>query len=415
MRESIASLVNGYVDRFGVAEKHFTHPPDGDLCLILTIPSFKEHDLAGTLHSLSQCQAPSGQVELIVMINAPEDATVEEIEANRLTFVQLKKWEEEKPDFLRALVIREESIPTRQAGAGTARKIAMDEAVQRWAMIEKDGPVICLDADCLVSKNYLVAAESFYLHQDNKVGHFHFEHDFQKEDDADLRNGIVDYELHLRCYVRGLKLAAYPFAIHTVGSCMSVRTSAYARSGGMNRRKAGEDFYFLHKLVPITGWKYIAEATVFPSCRISDRVPFGTGRSQLDKKYKNKAVRTYNPGIYESIKAVFEILPNSYRKDVHLGGFETPVRAFLEGECALERIEEMRANATSTETFKRRFWQWMDGFKVLKLVHFLRDQGMDDQLPIQAAHTLLARSKEQPSSSTEGTLLQLRKLDQIQL
>ncbi len=45
----------------------------------------------------------------------------------------------------------------------------------------------------------------------------------------------------------------------------------------MNRRQAGEDFYFIQKLVPAGGYFNLNLTTVFPSPRISSRVPFGTG------------------------------------------------------------------------------------------------------------------------------------------
>ena len=35
---------------------------------------------------------------------------------------------------------------------------------------------------------------------------------------------------------------------------MAVRADAYLRQGGMNRRKAGEDFYFLNKFMVLGGY-----------------------------------------------------------------------------------------------------------------------------------------------------------------
>ena len=40
----------------------------------------------------------------------------------------------------------------------------------------------------------------------------------------------------------------YPDSIYTIGSAFAVRAEAYMKQGGMNRRQAGEDFYFLYKL-----------------------------------------------------------------------------------------------------------------------------------------------------------------------
>jgi hypothetical protein len=41
----------------------------------------------------------------------------------------------------------------------------------------------------------------------------------------------------------------FSYAYHTVGSAMAVKAYQYVKVGGMNRRQAGEDFYFIQKLV----------------------------------------------------------------------------------------------------------------------------------------------------------------------
>lgn len=46
----------------------------------------------------------------------------------------------------------------------------------------------------------------------------------------------------------------------------------------MNQRKAGEDFYFLHKFSILDQLGEINVEIVLPLARSSDRVPFGTGK-----------------------------------------------------------------------------------------------------------------------------------------
>ena len=48
-----------------------------------------------------------------------------------------------------------------------------------------------------------------------------------------------------------MKFAGYPWAMYTVGSAFAVTAEAYVKRGGMNRRQAGEDFYFLQNLAHI--------------------------------------------------------------------------------------------------------------------------------------------------------------------
>ncbi len=47
-----------------------------------------------------------------------------------------------------------------------------------------------------------------------------------------------------------IEVCGVSHAYHTIGSSMAVRCSAYAKIGGMNRRKAGEDFIFYTNLYP---------------------------------------------------------------------------------------------------------------------------------------------------------------------
>lgn len=411
MQAPLSTFTRTYTRRFQVRAPYYAHPPSEDLCLSIVIPAYKEPDMLTTLRSLNDCRPPSGKVEIIVVINAPEDAIMESLQINEKAAGQIRQWEtDEKPDFIQVLVIREEGLPLRHAGAGLARKIGMDEAAQRWTMIRKDGLILCLDADCTVSKDYLIAAEESFADPAVKVGHCNFEHLYHLEQDPLLQEGIIRYELHLRCYIHGLKMAGYPFAVHTVGSCMAVRASAYARAGGMNRRKAGEDFYFIHKLAPLGGWKDIP-ATMYPSCRISDRVPFGTGRAQTEWQKNPGTFLTYHPEIYVLLMPLFHMAPAWYSDDVNLGVFSPAVRDFLTQSDIVNRVEKMKAQSNSAEVFQRRFWQWMDGFLVLKLTHYLRDRGFPNQPVQEVAQSLLKAADRIPARSLPQVLEQFRHLD----
>ncbi len=407
----LVQIVDTYTKRFNVHAPYFKEAPRKDTCLIICIPAFKEPEILTTLRSLAKGTPPTGAVELIIVVNAPQNATTEILEINSNTVSQINDWiENEQPNFIHTFLIREESILKKDAGAGMARKIGMDEAVQRWAMLNMDGPIICLDADCTVSKNYLVEAEKVFQAPATKVGHFQFEHEYEKEINPVLRQGIIQYELHLRCYIEGLRQAGYPNAIHTVGSCMAVRASSYAKSGGMNKRKAGEDFYFLHKLVPLGGFKNIP-ATVYPSCRVSDRVPFGTGRAQMEWIGNKEEALTYSAAIYSEMNSFFKSIHHWYDHDVALENFSDPIKHFLSEHKITERVNEIRKQSSSIEIFTKRFWQWMDGFMVLKLTHYMRDHGFPSKPSNEVSRLLLDQQNIQPSENLESLLIQFRLLD----
>src|SRR5690606_14799696 len=137
-------------------------------------------------------------------------------------------------------------------------------------------------------------------------------------------------------------------------------------------------FYFLHKLSPLGGWKYIP-ATVYPSARVSDRVPFGTGRAQLDRIREGLELKTYPITIYHELKLFFETISDGYEHDFEDANFSKAVQIFLRENHVLKQIREVRKQSGSSAAFFKRFWQWMDGFMVLKLIHFLRDHGFSSQ------------------------------------
>ncbi|MDO6435819.1 family 2 glycosyl transferase [Cyclobacterium sp. 1_MG-2023] len=404
MSQDIAKISANYKHRFNVNDPYFDESPAEELSLIIVIPSYKEPDISYTLSSLSQCIAPKGMVELIVVINAPENASSDVLEMNRHTISQIRSREKQLVENRISLkLIQEENLPKKFAGAGLARKIGMDEALQRWTLAKKDGPIVCLDADCTVSKDYLIAAEKAFSNPLTKLAHYQFKHLFLQEKDENLINGIVQYELHLRYHIQGLKWAGYPNAMHTVGSCMAVRASAYAKSGGMNRRKAGEDFYFMHKLLPVCQFTYLP-AFVYPSCRSSDRVPFGTGRAQLEFLDAGAQVRnTYHPETYASLKQFFELVPSLYHTDEGLEELPDHLHKFLLEQGFENRLKDIISQSKTANIFAKNFWQWMDGFMVLKMTHFLRDNSYPE-IPIDMACNFLLRKLEEsypPLSLTE--------------
>lgn len=388
-------LLDTYMRRFLVSPPYIDRIPDPTLSLIVVIPSFKEPDILPTLASLAFCDPPKGSVEVIIIINAPEGSDLEIYDLNQQTVDQIENWKAvQKPSFMNVFIIREENLPVKFAGAGFARKIGMDEALRRWSELEKDGPILCLDADCTVSGDYFTEAEKAFEDPELKLGHFEFSHDWENEANPLLRQGIIEYELHLRCHLLGLAVAGYPFAAHTVGSCMAVRASAYAKAGGMNRRKAGEDFYFMHKLLPLGGFGYIP-ATVIPSCRISDRVPFGTGRAQWEWMTNRELRTTYSSEIYSSLKKFFGQMATWFTQEVSFDELNHNIVAFLLTHRFEEKLLEMRKQSNSPSVFFRRFWQWMDGFMVLKLVHYLRDNGFPNQPVLAVAEELLKEIDDQ--------------------
>src|SRR5690606_12885119 len=160
---------------------------------------------------------------------------------------------------------------------GLARKIGLDHG----ARLCPDGVLISLDGDTAVEETYLASiAAHFREHPASRAAVVEYSHSL--EGSTGFNEAMARYEIFMRYHVIGLSLAGSAYAFHTIGSAMACRSEAYAAVGGMARKQAGEDFYFLQALAKLGPMGYIGDTVVRPSARCSWRVPFGTGRALSD-------------------------------------------------------------------------------------------------------------------------------------
>ena len=268
-------------------------PPDSDLYMVIVIPAYDEPDWQSSLEAIARCTPGEGAAEVILLINDAEK-TKEEIKlAHRQMLIDVKEWAEQNGrDGLRFYSIHCSGLRDKQAGVGLARKIGMDEAVRRLEQAgTPEGVIVGFDADSQCDENYLLEIERYFKKCPKcSAASIYYEHPLEgTQYEAAVYEAIVQYELHLRYFNNAKRYAGFPFAFETIGSAMAVRADAYQRQGGMNRRKAGEDFYFLNKFTALGTFGEINTTRVIPSPRPSERVPFGTGRAvgQLLQNQKN--------------------------------------------------------------------------------------------------------------------------------
>jgi hypothetical protein len=236
--------------------------------------------------SLKKCKRPTCDVEVIIIINHSETAPAQVKAKNQKTYEQAILWaHENNQPHLKFYPLLLDDLSRKHAGVGLARKIGMDEACYRFERIyNKKGIIACFDADSRCDVNYLQALESHFKQNPSaQACGIYFEHPLSGPDfPEEVYKAISQYELHLRYYVHAQRWAGIPHAWQTIGSSMAVRCDAYQQQGGMNRRQAGEDFYFLHKFIQLDHFGEITSTKVIPSPRPSHRVPFGTGRAVGD-------------------------------------------------------------------------------------------------------------------------------------
>lgn len=273
-------------------------------------------------------------------------------------------------------------LPEKAAGAGLARKIGMDLALKYFNFENnKKKILISLDADCLVSKNYIQSIDQSFNKKNFSAAVINFEH--QLPDDLDQRLAIINYEIFLRYYVLGLKFANSPFAFHTIGSAFAVDPEIYVRVGGMNKRRAGEDFYFLQKIAKIENLNKVVDATVFPSSRISWRVPFGTGpRIQRFLRKQQDEYLVYSPSSFIVLKEWLIVL-NNLESELNISdkikNIHTELYNFLISQNFEKNWNSILKNSKSKKQLKQNIINWMDGFRTLKLIHYLRDNAFPNE------------------------------------
>ncbi len=389
--------------------------PDNETGIIVVVPAFDEPGVTTLLNSLASCDEPACSAEVLIIINAPAQAGEESLLNNRRSFEEVESWKNKNTDcFFRLFVFDAGQPAIKGWGAGLARKAGMDEAVRRFDSIDNpEGVIVSLDADCLVAKDYFTAiCNDLLKRKDRSACSIYFEHPVTGSGftRGTYRN-ITLYELHLRYYVQGLKYSGFPYAFHTIGSAIAFRAGQYVRAGGMNRKQAGEDFYFIQKLVGMEGYFSLHSTTVFPSPRESSRVPFGTGPA-MGRLMESKEGRllTYNIETFIELKYLFSGVPLFFRQE------HSEIRAFYQTLPAglkffifekewSDKIEELKANTSSPDSFTKRFFGWFNMFRIVKYMNHVHNGIFGKQEVIMASVRLLSLTGHQAILNDPGELL----------
>ena len=353
-----------------------------DFAGAVVIPSLAEGDrLFATLQSLATNPPQwTARFLVVIVVNHGEQASTADQQQNGIDLARLADLAE-RSELCLAWVDAASSgleIPAKQAGVGFARKLGMDLALPRLNWLD-DPLLVCLDADTLVETGYLQAIVAHFRQSALGAAVLPFHH--QSGRNAAQQVAIDRYELFLRSYIFGLRLAGSPYAFNSVGSAMSCRATAYVRCGGMNCRKAGEDFYFLQKLAKTDGVDLLSGTTVFPEPRVSERVPFGTGRSMgrlLDGDAQ--AVLFYPVTVFRVLADWLAAVEQGLSGDAEqLLLRAEEISSVLAGYLRQADWQTVWSRLQSThKTEERRiqaFHIWFDGFRTMRLIHLLCDAG----------------------------------------
>ncbi len=391
------SGVEKYLSRFGLGKWKLEPPLNKKFTAAVVIPAICEFEnICQLLESLSTNDKEYfDSTVFIFVINNPFSSS-KEVKADNEKSISLirsiiRKENSLNDDLINKIISSGMNIamvdassfgnelPEKEAGAGLARKIGVNLALTVFDYSSEDKKIIIsLDADCIVEKNYLSEIVNSFNRRNLNAAVINYAHEISGEESE----AIICYEIFLRYYELGLKFAGSPFAFHAIGSTITCNYESYIKAGGMNKRKAGEDFYFLEKLAKVTSIDRINGTTVHPSPRGSWRVPFGTGQrvNRFLSKTQNEYL-LYEPNSFQILKKWLEVF-------LHSGYFKTDflidtadkidkrLKDFLIDQNFMDDWNMILINSKSSDQIKQQKINWFDGFKTMKLIHYLRDNGM---------------------------------------
>jgi glycosyltransferase involved in cell wall biosynthesis len=339
---------------------------------IIVIPSFNEKDLIlTTLDSIkNQKSIELSKILVIVVINNSEMNSPIIKENNKITNNELNNFY--VPFEISIIDAYEQNpLPQKHAGVGLARKIGFDLSLP---FANSNTVLIALDADTIISSTYFSQLNHYFSR-----GTYHciipgIKH--QKGETILQENAIREYENFLFITAKEMKHAGSPYGFITMGSAMAFTKNCYMKAGGIPRKKATEDFYFLQEVVKTSSVFTIPKVLVYPSARPSDRVYLGTGfRMMQAKNGENLTDLYYN-------KKAFQILKNW----LILGqkGFNSPLEKmlidaikihpnlpqFLKENRIIKIWDGLNSSCKNEEKFKHQFHCWFDGLKTHRLLKY---------------------------------------------
>lgn len=180
----------------------FAEAPDKGTGIIVVVPAFNETGITTLLDSLSRCREPECRAEVIIIVNARQDANPGSIRNNEICISSVKRWKRENNNcFFRILVFDAGISALRDWGAGMARKTGMDDALRRFDEIDKpDGVIVSLDADCTVAENYFTSiCDELLKKKERRACSIYFEHLLEGDEYPEINYRYITlYELHMR-------------------------------------------------------------------------------------------------------------------------------------------------------------------------------------------------------------------------
>ena len=380
--------------------------PDKNYSMIVVVPAIDEFEnIRKLVNSLKAADPSPAKMLVLFVINskASADETVKAANRKTLDFLRSENCRHFDIGIVDAATSGNE-MPEKHGGVGLARKIGLDIALCLISPIEKQPIMVCLDADCTVEQKYFSVIWDKSKIENFSAGYVNFEHPIPGN--LEEASAIISYEIFMRYYVLSLRYSGSQFAFHTVGSTMVFTPDAYIRAGGMNRKKAGEDFYFMGKLGKLYPIRKIEGTAVYPSPRASWRVPFGTGqRVGRFMQGTHEEYRLHDFQIFIELKKFLKVLfsDKAAESDSILRAaseINPQIKNFLLNNRFAEQFQQIVIISRGNKQLYKQKLNWFDGFRTMKLIHFLRDECYPDEPMFEVLDTAFKLSGIEPPQRT---------------
>jgi len=341
----------------------------------IVIPCYNELDyLFKTLESInSQNLDLLNQTLIVIVINNSQKESDAVIDNNQTTYDLLITKNYQFNFIAIDCFSKNYAIPEKLAGVGYARKIGLDFSLN---YIKDDQSIFCcLDADTLIDLNYLkIINQNFQNGID--VGVINFKH--QSSESSIVEKAIREYESAIKTIADKIEKTGSPYGYVSMGSTIVCNVKSYIACGGMNTKKATEDFYFLQSLAKYAKIHKIREQLVFPSSRNENRVYLGTG-FRMNEYMANNCFKNleFSDQSYLEISKIIQIINQGWNNSNEFIISEMnkilnkKSLKFLIDKDLKHVLNQFRQNAKNKNQFMLFFNQWFDALAVMQLLKTL--------------------------------------------
>ena len=264
-------------------------------------------------------------------------------------------------------------LDSKIAGVGMARKIGLDYCLMLGA---NENSLLCsLDADTPIHNEYLNHIVSRFKKYKFGACVVNFKHQTSK--DIIIENGIRKYKSILKNIAKQIDNSGSPYGYVSLGSTIICTIKSYVACGGMSKKKATEDFYFLQSLAKHTEIKKIL---AFPSSRNNQRVYLGTGFRMNEYKTNNQFKDLeYSKKSFKNLKDLIALVNSSWDNEFNvfykklIEASNNKIVDFLTDKKIKTVWNNMKKNAKNKNQFMLFFNQWFDALMIIQLLKKLNN------------------------------------------